>query len=87
MTDSGAATLGNARDTADATGTCTGAAGARAADAGIKQLVYYHLVPVPGNALAEKMFARGLPAEIILARDLHTFDLPPNSAEIFVHEP
>ncbi len=59
----------------------------RAADAGIKQLVYYHLVPAPANGLAEKIFARGLPADIILARDLHTFDLPANSAEIIIHEP
>jgi ribonuclease Z len=55
---------------------------AMAADAGIRQLAYYHLVPVPGNALAEKMFARGLAPETILVRDLQTFDLPAGSTEI-----
>ena len=59
----------------------------RAQDAGIKQLVFYHMVPVPINALAAKMFLRDLPDSIILADDLHTFDLPPNSDDIFVHEP
>ena len=33
---------------------------ARAAEAGIKRLALYHLVPVP-NALTERMFLRGLP--------------------------
>ncbi len=60
---------------------------ARAAEAGIRQLAYYHLVPVPANALAEKMFARGLAPDTLLVRDLHTFDLPPNSTEIHIREP
>ena len=60
---------------------------ARAAEAGIRQLAYYHLVPVPGNALAERMFARGLGPDTLLVRDLHTFDLPPNSTDIHIHEP
>ena len=59
----------------------------RAAQAGVKQLVYYHLVPVPLNGLAERIFRRGLPDEVILARDLHQFDLPPESDEIIIHEP
>lgn len=59
----------------------------RAAEAGIKQMVFYHMVPVPPNALAEKMFLRGLPADVIVAEDLHTFDLPPGSSEIIIHEP
>ena len=58
-----------------------------AAEAGIRQLAYYHLVPVPGNALAEKMFARGLGPDTLLVRDLHTFDLPPNSTDIHIREP
>ncbi len=60
---------------------------ARAAEAGIRQLAYYHLVPVPANALARRMFARGLDPGTLLVRDLHTFDLPPNSTEIRIHEP
>ena len=60
---------------------------ARAAEAGVAQLAYYHLVPVPANALAEKIFARGLAPDTILVRDLHTFDLPPHSTELWVSEP
>lgn len=55
--------------------------------AGIRQLAYYHLVPVPANALAEKIWARGLSPDTLLVRDLHTFDLPPNSEEIIIREP
>lgn len=54
--------------------------------AGIKQLVYYHLVPVPPNAIAEDIFRRGLPDSVILAKDLHTFDLPAGSTDIIIHE-
>ncbi len=57
------------------------------AEAGVKQLVLYHTVPVPPFALAAKMFLRDLPDDIILADDLHTFDLPPDSSEIIVHAP
>jgi ribonuclease Z len=59
----------------------------RAEAAGIRQLAYYHLVPVPANALAERMFARGLSDDTLLVRDLHTFDLPPDSTEILISEP
>lgn len=55
--------------------------------AGIRQLAYYHLVPVPPNALAERIWARGLSADTLLVRDLHTFDLPPGSTEIIIREP
>jgi ribonuclease Z len=60
---------------------------ARAAEAGIKRLALYHLVPVPPNGLAERMFLRGLPDDVILTRDLHTFDLPAGSSEIRIREP
>ena len=60
---------------------------ARAAEAGIKRLALYHLVPVPPNALTERMFLRGLPDDVILTRDLHTFDLPADSDEIRITEP
>jgi len=59
----------------------------RAAEAGVKQLALYHMVPVPANALAEKMFLRNLPAQVIAVHDLHTFDLPPNSEDIRIHAP
>lgn len=58
-----------------------------AAQAGVRQLVFYHMVPVPVNALAARMFMRDLPEDIILAKDLHTFDLPAGSTEIIIHEP
>jgi len=60
---------------------------AAAADAGVSQLVLYHLVPAPPAGIGERIFRRGLSDETILARDLHTFDLPANSAEIRIQEP
>jgi ribonuclease Z len=53
----------------------------------VKQLVLYHLVPVPPNGLAERLFRRGLPGEVILAQDLQRFDLPRGKKDIFVHAP
>ena len=58
-----------------------------ASAAGVRQLVFYHMVPVPPNAIAAKVFLRDLPSEIVLAQDLHRFDLPPNSTDILIHEP
>ena len=55
--------------------------------AGVKQLAYYHLVPVPANALAERMFARHLSSDTLLVKDLHTFDLPAHSDKIAIYEP
>ncbi|MBL6815248.1 MAG: MBL fold metallo-hydrolase [Pseudomonadales bacterium] len=52
--------------------------------AGVKQLVLYHLVPTPLNDLTEDMFMRGLSGNTILAHDLQTFSLPPNSDEIII---
>jgi hypothetical protein len=43
--------------------------------------------PAPPNALIERMFLRGLPDDVILTRDLHTFDLPADSDEIRITEP
>ena len=59
----------------------------RAAAAGVGQLVLYHLIPTPPNALAENMFTRGLSPDTLLARDLQSFDLPPHSTEIIIREP
>ena len=58
-----------------------------ASAAGVKQLVFYHMVPVPPNAIAAKVFLRDLPSDIVLAQDLHRFDLPANSTDITIHEP
>ena len=55
--------------------------------AGIRQLVFYHMVPVPANAIAAQIFMREIPDTVIMAKDLHTFDLAPNSEQVLVHEP
>ncbi len=60
---------------------------AQAKAAGIRQLAYYHLVPVPANALAERIWTRGLSGDTLLVRDLHRFDLYPGSTDIIIHEP
>jgi ribonuclease Z len=60
---------------------------ARAAEAGISQLAYYHLVPAPANTLAERIFRRGLRDDTLLVHDLHTFDLPPDSTKIVISAP
>lgn len=57
---------------------------AASTDAGIAQLVLYHLVPTPVNGLTEAMFRRGLKDETLLAHDLQTFELPPNSEAISI---
>jgi ribonuclease Z len=59
----------------------------RAAKAGVRQLAFYHMVPVPPNAVAARMFLRDLPDGIILAQDLQTFDLPTESEDILIREP
>jgi len=53
----------------------------------VGQLVLYHLVPVPPNGLAERLFRRGLPGEVILAQDLQRFDLPRGKKDILIHAP
>jgi ribonuclease Z len=53
----------------------------------VGQLVLYHLVPVPPNGLAERLFRRGLPKEVILAQDLQRFDLPRGQKDILIHAP
>jgi ribonuclease Z len=54
------------------------------ANAGIEQLVLYHLVPTPMNSLTESMFRRGLKDGTLLAYDLQTFELPPDSEAIVI---
>ena len=60
---------------------------ARAKQAGVRQLALYHLVPVPMNGLAMKLFRRGLSAETIIVNDLQTFDFPEGSNEIIIRQP
>ncbi|NCF45180.1 MAG: MBL fold metallo-hydrolase [Proteobacteria bacterium] len=55
---------------------------AKAAD--IKQLVLYHLVPTPMNAMTENLFLRGLSDEVILAHDLQVFELSAQSETITI---
>jgi ribonuclease Z len=54
---------------------------------GVKQLVLYHLVPLPPNTLSERMFRRGLSPDTLLAEDLMVFDLPVGSAETKISRP
>ena len=58
-----------------------------AAEAGVRQLALYHLVPAPPEGIGERIFRRGLSSDTILVRDLHTFDLPKDSTEIRIQEP
>jgi ribonuclease Z len=53
-----------------------------ARDADIGLLALYHLVPAPRNALMARIFARGLPDEVILTEDGTAFLLPPDSERI-----
>ena len=59
----------------------------RAAQAGIGQLAFYHMVPVPANAVAEKMFLRDLPQDIIVAKDLQRFVMPADESDMQIYEP
>jgi len=52
--------------------------------AGVKQLVLYHLVPVPANILLENMFRQDIGSATILADDLMYFDLPAGSSDIIM---
>ena len=58
-----------------------------ASQAQVGQLVLYHLVPAPANSVAELMFKRGLPDDVVLAEDLQRFVLPLDSDEIKIISP
>lgn len=64
-----------------------GSVEALADKAGVKQLVLYHLVPSPANALMESVFERAMQPDTILAEDLMTFVLPVGTDEIEVLMP
>ena len=53
----------------------------------VDMVAFYHLVPVPLNAVLEDVFKRGMPEHFLLAKDLMWFDLPIDSDEIVVNGP
>ncbi len=54
---------------------------------GARQLVLYHLVPVPANPLMERAFTRGLSSDTILAEDLMRISLPADTDQIDIQWP
>ena len=54
---------------------------------GVRQLVLYHLVPPPGNALFEKIFSLDLPEGAVISRDGMIIELPSNSEKVKVIDP
>jgi ribonuclease Z len=53
-----------------------------ARQAGAKLLVLYHLLPAPDNALARRIFTRGLSGDWSLAQDGSLYTLPVGSEDI-----
>ncbi|MFT4614129.1 MAG: ribonuclease Z [Bacteroidia bacterium] len=53
----------------------------------VDMVAFYHLVPVPPNAVLEDIFKRGVPDNFLLAEDLMLFELPIDSDEILVTHP
>jgi len=53
----------------------------------VAMVAYYHLVPVPPNAILKTIFMRGAPDNFVLTEDLMWFELPAHSDEIVVHRP
>jgi len=53
----------------------------------VQMVAFYHLVPVPPNALLGTVFMRGVPDNFVLAKDLMSFELPIGSDDIVVSEP
>ena len=55
-----------------------------AKQANVKQLAFYHMVPMPANLFTEKVFRRGLPGDVIITDDGSRFILPADSDEIII---
>jgi ribonuclease Z len=53
----------------------------------VDMVAFYHLVPVPPNALLKNIFLRGTPDNYLLTEDRMWFELQPNSDEIVVNRP
>ncbi|MFK8021526.1 MAG: MBL fold metallo-hydrolase [Pseudomonadales bacterium] len=51
----------------------------------VDMVAFYHLVPVPLNAVLEDVFKRGVPDNFLLAEDLMWFELPINNDDIIVN--
>ncbi|MEE2776791.1 MAG: MBL fold metallo-hydrolase [Acidobacteriota bacterium] len=60
----------------------TTAVAALAKEAGVRQLVLYHLVPAMPNPMLNGRFLQGMPEGTVLAADGMLFELPTNSDEI-----
>lgn len=56
-------------------------------DSDVDMVAFYHLVPVPPNALLANVFLRGAPDNVLLTEDLMWFELPVASEDIIVNEP
>ena len=55
-----------------------------AKQAKVRQLAFYHMVPMPTNMFTEKVFRRGVPEEVIVTDDGTRFILPADSDEIVI---
>lgn len=56
-------------------------------DSDVDMVAFYHLVPVPPNALLANVFLRGAPDNVLLTEDLMWFELPVASDDIIVNRP
>ena len=56
-------------------------------DAGIRMLLFYHLVPSLDNPIIEAFFARSLSGDSRIAEDLMVVELPINSDTIKIRSP
>ena len=65
----------------------TGSLVALGEQSNVAMVAYYHLVPVPPNAIAKTIFMRGAPDNFVLTEDLMWFELPIENDEIIVHRP
>ena len=53
----------------------------------VDMVAFYHLMPVPLNAVLEDVFKRGVPDNFLLVEELMSFELPIASNEIIVNRP
>ena len=56
-------------------------------ESGVRQLVLYHLVPPPRNALFKKIFERDLPEDAVIAEDGMIIELPAHRDDIVITTP
>lgn len=54
---------------------------------GVRQMVLYHLLPVPRNTLMRQVFLSEMPANAMLAEDGMIIELPSNSPDIRIQRP